>query len=134
MPLCRPQWQHPQAKRPYLRPGIPAETPLSCYPDRASPPVRADDADGHYVFELGENLSSRCGSHACAAGSQQLRQPARATTAPAPPPAWTRRLTGPRSCVLYADKILSKMGEGEQRSFMLPREFRQGVEARQQHV
>ena len=26
----------------------------------ASPPRRPDDKDGHYVFELGENLSSRC--------------------------------------------------------------------------
>ncbi|KAG9156546.1 hypothetical protein Leryth_006538 [Lithospermum erythrorhizon] len=25
-----------------------------------SPPLRADDKDGHYMFELGENLTSRC--------------------------------------------------------------------------
>lgn len=25
-----------------------------------SPPWREDDKDGHYMFELGENLTSRC--------------------------------------------------------------------------
>lgn len=25
-----------------------------------SPPWRGDDKDGHYLFELGENLTSRC--------------------------------------------------------------------------
>ena len=25
-----------------------------------SPPLREDDKDGHYMFELGENLTSRC--------------------------------------------------------------------------
>lgn len=25
-----------------------------------SPPLREDDKDGHYIFELGENLTSRC--------------------------------------------------------------------------
>jgi len=27
---------------------------------KGSPPWRGDDKDGHYVFALGENLTSRC--------------------------------------------------------------------------
>ena len=27
---------------------------------RGSPPWRDDDKDGHYMFELGENLTTRC--------------------------------------------------------------------------
>jgi len=44
------------------RPGVPAPTRLSAFvvPDRPSPVQRLPDKDGHYVFELGENLSSRC--------------------------------------------------------------------------
>jgi hypothetical protein len=29
----------------------------------ASPPWRDDDRDGHYVFDLGENLNRRCERH-----------------------------------------------------------------------
>lgn len=44
-----------------IRPGIPPQTHLSSYrfPDKPSPPLRPDDKDGHYVYELGENLGSR---------------------------------------------------------------------------
>ncbi|KAK9828983.1 hypothetical protein WJX72_003219 [[Myrmecia] bisecta] len=43
------------------RPGVPPPTNTAAFvvPDRPSPPHRADDKDGHYVFELGENLTSR---------------------------------------------------------------------------
>lgn len=27
---------------------------------KGSPPWRDDDKDGHYIFELGENLTTRC--------------------------------------------------------------------------
>ena len=49
-------------KRVVARPGVPAPTRLSAFvvPDRPSPVQRPPDKDGHYVFELGENLSSRC--------------------------------------------------------------------------
>lgn len=49
-------------KRVVARPGVPAPTRLSAFvfADRPSPPSRDPDRDGHYVFELGENLSSRC--------------------------------------------------------------------------
>lgn len=49
-------------KRVVARPGVPAPTRLSAFvvADRPSPPIREPDRDGHYVFELGENLSSRC--------------------------------------------------------------------------
>mmetsp|Transcript_29020 Transcript_29020/g.64016 ORF Transcript_29020/g.64016 Transcript_29020/m.64016 type:complete len:454 (-) Transcript_29020:627-1988(-) len=48
-------------KREVLRPGIPAATPTSVcrFAEKLSPPLREDDKDGHYVYELGENLSSR---------------------------------------------------------------------------
>lgn len=29
-------------------------------PRHGSPPYRPDDKDGHYVFAIGENLTSRC--------------------------------------------------------------------------
>lgn len=29
-------------------------------PQRGSPPWRDDDKDGHYIFGLGENLTTRC--------------------------------------------------------------------------
>ncbi|DBB08056.1 hypothetical protein WJX82_008051 [Trebouxia sp. C0006] len=43
------------------RPGVPAATDTSAFivPNRPSPAFRADDKDGHYVFNLGENLTSR---------------------------------------------------------------------------
>lgn len=41
------------------RPGIPAPIRLECIPGKPSPPLRVDDQDGHYTFDLGENLSSR---------------------------------------------------------------------------
>ncbi len=45
-----------------LRPGIPAPIELSDFklPDRHSPPLRGDDKEGHYNYELGDNISSRC--------------------------------------------------------------------------
>ncbi|KXZ55462.1 hypothetical protein GPECTOR_2g1011 [Gonium pectorale] len=44
-----------------LRPGVPARISLSAFrvPDKLSPPVRDDDKDGHFQYELGENLSTR---------------------------------------------------------------------------
>ncbi|KAI8462996.1 MAG: kinase-like domain-containing protein [Monoraphidium minutum] len=43
------------------RPGIPNPIRLSAFrlPDKPSPPLRGDDKEGHYVYELGENISSR---------------------------------------------------------------------------
>lgn len=43
------------------RPGIPAEADLNSFRvlDRPSPPFRADDKDGHYRYEPGENISTR---------------------------------------------------------------------------
>ncbi|BDA46929.1 Serine/threonine-protein kinase AFC2 [Coccomyxa sp. Obi] len=43
------------------RPGVPAPTRTSAFvvPDRPSPPFREDDKDGHFVYELGDNLTSR---------------------------------------------------------------------------
>lgn len=43
------------------RPGIPHPIRLSQFrlPDKPSPPLRGDDKEGHYVYELGENISSR---------------------------------------------------------------------------
>ena len=54
-------------KRVVARPGVPAPTRLSAFvvPDRPSPVQRLPDKDGHYVFELGENLSSRCAPSLC---------------------------------------------------------------------
>ncbi|KAJ9534697.1 hypothetical protein QJQ45_013058 [Haematococcus lacustris] len=54
--------QHPKRpRREVLRPGIPPATSTTAFRvlDRPSPPVREDDKDGHYVYELGENLTSR---------------------------------------------------------------------------
>lgn len=44
-----------------IRPGIPAATSSSSFyvADKPSPPLRPDDKDGHYVYELGENISCR---------------------------------------------------------------------------
>ncbi|KAL3135779.1 hypothetical protein ABBQ32_007343 [Trebouxia sp. C0010 RCD-2024] len=51
---------HPPAQ-PVERPGVPAATDTSAFivPNRPSPAYRADDKEGHYVFQLGENLTSR---------------------------------------------------------------------------
>jgi hypothetical protein len=79
-----------KASRDIKRPGIPPATPLKPneFPDKRSPPHRDDDQvrgiipqpakqeadalttpiavqDGHYVYELGENLSSRCKVNCC---------------------------------------------------------------------
>lgn len=49
-------------KRAVSRPGIPKATRLSAFhvPNRPSQPLRGADKDGHFVFELGDNISSRC--------------------------------------------------------------------------
>ena len=59
---CAQAAPHTPEKRVVARPGVPAPTRLSAFvvADRPSPPARAPDKDGHYVFELGENISSRC--------------------------------------------------------------------------
>eukprot|EP00192_Tetraselmis_astigmatica_P004852 CAMPEP_0117660242 /NCGR_PEP_ID=MMETSP0804-20121206/6866_1 /TAXON_ID=1074897 /ORGANISM="Tetraselmis astigmatica, Strain CCMP880" /LENGTH=478 /DNA_ID=CAMNT_0005466963 /DNA_START=271 /DNA_END=1708 /DNA_ORIENTATION=- len=43
------------------RAGLPVETDLGSFrvPNRSSPPMRADDKDGHYRYESGENFTSR---------------------------------------------------------------------------
>ncbi|WIA08010.1 hypothetical protein OEZ85_007480 [Tetradesmus obliquus] len=43
------------------RPGIPNPIRLSAFKlaDKPSPPLRGDDKEGHYNYELGENISSR---------------------------------------------------------------------------
>ncbi|PNH03834.1 Serine/threonine-protein kinase AFC2 [Tetrabaena socialis] len=41
------------------RPGVPTQISLTAFAGRVSPPVREDDKDGHFQYELGENLSSR---------------------------------------------------------------------------
>uniref|UniRef100_A0A7S0S3R3 Protein kinase domain-containing protein n=1 Tax=Chlamydomonas leiostraca TaxID=1034604 RepID=A0A7S0S3R3_9CHLO len=53
--------QGKRVRQEILRPGIPPATPTNSFrvPDRPSPPLREDDKDGHYVYELGENLTSR---------------------------------------------------------------------------
>ncbi len=61
---CAPnaaQTHVPCSKRPVVRPGLPVETPSGSFraANKASPPLREDDEQGHYVFELGENLSTR---------------------------------------------------------------------------
>uniref|UniRef100_A0A7S3VIQ8 Protein kinase domain-containing protein n=2 Tax=Dunaliella tertiolecta TaxID=3047 RepID=A0A7S3VIQ8_DUNTE len=50
-----------EAPKRVCRPGIPPATSTTAFqvPDRPSPPLRADDKEGHYVYQLGENLSSR---------------------------------------------------------------------------
>eukprot|EP00877_Chromochloris_zofingiensis_P013582 jgi/Chrzof1/8478/Cz03g12050.t1 len=50
-----------RASQQVLRPGIPYPIRLSSFrlPDKPSPPLRGDDKEGHYVYELGENISSR---------------------------------------------------------------------------
>ncbi|KAF5836199.1 kinase-like domain-containing protein [Dunaliella salina] len=50
-----------KAPKRVCRPGIPPATSTLSFqvPDRPSPPLRADDKEGHYVYQLGENLSSR---------------------------------------------------------------------------
>ncbi|GFH23552.1 protein kinase domain-containing protein, partial [Haematococcus lacustris] len=56
------QVQHSKrVRREVVRTGIPIATSTTAFRvlDRPSPPVREDDKDGHYVYELGENLSSR---------------------------------------------------------------------------
>lgn len=42
-----------------VRPGIPAPIRLDAIPGKLSPPNRPDNKDGHYTFDLGDNLSSR---------------------------------------------------------------------------
>lgn len=44
-----------------LRPGVPAPVSTKAYifPDRPSAPHRGDDKEGHYQYELGDNLTSR---------------------------------------------------------------------------
>lgn len=49
----------------FVSSGAPSD--LTCSPlyakevaRNASPPWREDDKDGHYMFALGENLTSRC--------------------------------------------------------------------------
>ncbi|CAK0785347.1 hypothetical protein CVIRNUC_008554 [Coccomyxa viridis] len=54
--------QEPRKVRQRIeRPGIPAPTRTSAFvvPDRPSPPYREDDKEGHFVYELGDNLTSR---------------------------------------------------------------------------
>ncbi|GFR49286.1 hypothetical protein Agub_g11295 [Astrephomene gubernaculifera] len=50
-----------KAKLEICRPGVPARISLSAFrlPDKLSPPLRDDDKDGHFQYELGDNLSSR---------------------------------------------------------------------------
>ncbi|KAL6751344.1 kinase-like domain-containing protein [Haematococcus lacustris] len=60
--LRQVQVQHSKrVRREVVRTGIPIATSTTAFRvlDRPSPPVREDDKDGHYVYELGENLSSR---------------------------------------------------------------------------
>ncbi|KAK9804159.1 hypothetical protein WJX73_006474 [Symbiochloris irregularis] len=47
--------------REIRRPGVPPATSINSFvvPDRPSPPFREDDSDGHYVFDLGDNLTGR---------------------------------------------------------------------------
>ena len=59
------QQQEPPDKRQrraVARPGVPPPTRLSSFvvPNRPSPPLRGPDKDGHFVFDLGDNISSRC--------------------------------------------------------------------------
>ncbi len=59
------QQQEPPDKRQrraVARPGVPLPTRLSSFvvPNRPSPPLRGPDKDGHFVFDLGDNISSRC--------------------------------------------------------------------------
>ena len=62
-PLGLPHGQATQPQQVALPPALPnsnyAPQPSS---HAASPPWRADDKDGHYVFELGDNLTPRCKS------------------------------------------------------------------------
>mmetsp|Transcript_10820 Transcript_10820/g.32467 ORF Transcript_10820/g.32467 Transcript_10820/m.32467 type:complete len:449 (-) Transcript_10820:2900-4246(-) len=63
-PSPEPQPQEPpdkRQKRAVARPGVPPPTRLSSFivPNRPSPPLRGADKDGHFVFELGDNISSR---------------------------------------------------------------------------
>ncbi|GIL79629.1 hypothetical protein Vretimale_12329 [Volvox reticuliferus] len=53
--------QPKRARVEIFRPGVPARISLSAFrmPDKLSPPLRDDDKDGHFQYELGENLSSR---------------------------------------------------------------------------
>ena len=68
--LTSARWQSVQTgeppdkrqKRAVARPGVPQPTRKSAFvvPNRPSPPERPPDKDGHFVFELGDNLTSRC--------------------------------------------------------------------------
>ena len=131
--LRAPPSQPRQAKkRKLVRVGVPAPLPRSQLrvPDRPSPPVRADDADGHYVFEIGENLAPRCeskgGGMTCTAlrgGPPGAAVDARSagrlhvqgmpgTPAPPPPPR-ARPCIPPRAPhPPGAVKIMRKFGEG----------------------
>ncbi|KAG2495652.1 hypothetical protein HYH03_006252 [Edaphochlamys debaryana] len=50
-----------RARLEICRPGVPQQITLAAFrmPDKLSPPLREDDKDGHFQYELGENLSSR---------------------------------------------------------------------------
>ncbi|KAG1665923.1 hypothetical protein FOA52_004512 [Chlamydomonas sp. UWO 241] len=54
-----PVQEHDSRKRQCLRPGIPAPIELLPIPGKLSPSNKPDDNDGHYAYDLGENLSSR---------------------------------------------------------------------------
>lgn len=58
-----------QAGREELQylPHAPGNVPQANGGSRASPPWRDDDKDGHYTFELGENLTPRCEYYLCSA-------------------------------------------------------------------
>ena len=100
-------------KRAVARPGVPQPTRKSAFvvPNRPSPPERPPDKDGHFVFELGDNLTSRCEYTAC------LYNICRACLSQATDTEW-HRAHGSKGtlttsiCCVFTDKILSKMGEG----------------------
>ncbi|KAK9822367.1 hypothetical protein WJX81_002518 [Elliptochloris bilobata] len=57
----RPRTEEPLLQQPVVRPGVPAPTDTRAFvvPDRPSPPFREDSKDGHFVYELGDNMTSR---------------------------------------------------------------------------
>jgi hypothetical protein len=72
--LSRDSTEPPPAKRlraavPRMGPPLPLPPEALWVEDRESPPLRADDEDGHYQFEVGENFSRRCECRLAAKGA-----------------------------------------------------------------
>jgi hypothetical protein len=101
-------------KRAVARPGVPQPTRKSAFvvPNRPSPPERPPDKDGHFVFELGDNLTSRCELLCLQSRLVCKSRAARPSGGQVVVLAGVVELKSQTPICCATDKILSKMGEG----------------------